>query len=154
MMNNQTLAKAGARGPVNFADRWQNVHPDARASIAGPEVPVVDAVARLARAHNYPTSQTGLGRTMGPAGDRIAGTLTAGEVGSMLGKSTGIPGASTAGRVAGYALPGLLNNLKARALQGDTARQALAYRRGPHTIDELANALRAVNTGAQVAGGR
>jgi hypothetical protein len=146
-MGNQTLNTAGARGPINFANQWDRIHPEARDVIAGPQAGSVNDVSTLARSFDYPTSQTGLGRTVGPIAHGAARAITGSEIGGALGHATGIPGAGTAGRVVGAYAQMPISSLRARMLQSPTALNALAGgprpAGSPTSISDLVAALNA-----------
>ena len=150
-LGGQTLNTQGARGPINFANRWEGIHPEARDVIGGRQAPDINDVASLARSFDYPTSQTGLGRTVGPMAHGAARTITGSEIGGALGHATGIPYASEIGRVAGAYLQSPIAALRGRILQGDTARNALAGGAAPPTmsISDLATALNAAGNAQQ-----
>ncbi|UQD96112.1 hypothetical protein [Bradyrhizobium japonicum] len=130
-LGNQTLGTGGARGPINFANRWEGMHPEARDVIGGRQVPDINDVATLARSFDYPTSQTGLGRTVAPLTADVAKAIIGSDVGAEIGRATGIPGAPTAGRLAGLGLPAIYRNLYARALQSPDVRDAMVTGRAP-----------------------
>jgi hypothetical protein len=137
-----------AAGPRGFARWWNSLMPQEQAALAGPQNSVFADVARLSRAYNYPTGQTGLTRSLGgqlaDLGDRAAGAA----VGSLL-STTGIPGAGQAGAAAGaMGISPVRNWMRARALEG---RRASAMARGPQpmTIDDLIGAMQAARIGAR-----
>jgi hypothetical protein len=154
-LGNQTLNAQGARGPINFASRWEGMHPEARDVIGGRQLPDINDVASLARSFDYPTNQTGLGRTMGPLAHGAARAITGSEIGGAIGRMLGIPGAEVTGRALGAYAQVPLSNLRARILQGGVARNALAGGAAPQvtTMADLVAALNAANSAGQQYGG-
>jgi len=138
----------GARGPANLANEIERMHPDARATIAGPQLPGVMDVATLARALDYPTSQTGLGRTVGGVGESVGRMMAGSETLGQLGTATGIPGAGWAGRIAGLAAMPAIRALRANYLQGDHAINALGRGAAP-PVTNMAELVSALNAAAQ-----
>jgi hypothetical protein len=153
MIGNQTLGKGDARGPINFADRVSapKMDPAALDVIAGPQAPDVRDIASVARATNYPTSQTGLTRAMGGVGDSLVNKLIGSEVFGKVGEVLGV--GNTAGRIVGLGAGPAFHYLQARLQQGPTARDALAGRpQAPGTVfdvNRLRAALIAANAGRQ-----
>jgi hypothetical protein len=143
---NQTIGTNGARGPINFANWWDRMHPEARDVLGGTQAPNITDVATLARSFDYPTSQTGLGRTVGPLTGDLARAVVGSDIGAEIGRASGIPGAPTVGRVAGLGLPALYRNMYARTLQTPDVRQAMVAGRGPLNLQnpEVQNRLGAV----------
>jgi hypothetical protein len=102
------------------------MHPTALDAIAGAQRPDVMDVATLARSLDYPPSQTGLTRSLGGQGEGLGRMLMGSEALGHLGAATGIPGGSTLGRVAGLGLMPALRYLRAQALEGPSAINALS----------------------------
>lgn len=154
-LGNTTISNPnqGARGPAQLATAIERMHPEALDVIAGPQRQPVTDVATLARSFDYPTSQTGLGRTVGPISGAAARTITGSEIGGALGHATGIPGAGTVGRVVGAYAQAPLSNLRARIMQSPTALNALAG--GPRpagsatSISDLVAAINAAQAAQQ-----
>jgi len=148
-LGNETInsPNQGAPGPRQLATRIESMPDETRAVVGGPQEPAMMDIATLARALNFPTSQSGLGRTMGPLTGGIPGTLTAGEIGSAVGGATTIPGGGTAGRVLGYLSGPARRMVGGRMMQGDTALNALAGRpyEGNYGISDLVAAINAAS---------
>jgi len=138
----------GARGPANLANEIGRMHPEARATIAGPQLPGVMDVATLARALDYPTSQTGLGRTVGGVGESVGRMMAGSETLGQLGAATGIPGAGGVGRIAGLGAMPAIRALRANYLQGDHAINALSGGAAPQ-VTSMAELVNALNAAAQ-----
>jgi hypothetical protein len=164
MIQQSTLGRNGARGPINFAESVSapRMDPAALDVIAGPQVGDVRDVATAARAINYPTSQTGLTRSTGPTANRAAGVITGSEVGSGIGSAIGNllgiegNGAATAGRIAGALGNIPIAAIRARLLEGPTAINALGGGAAPPVMSmgDLVAALNAANAGRQQGGPR
>lgn len=151
-LGNNTIGTAGARGPANLATSIERMHPEALDVIGGRQAPDIRDVAGLARSFDYPTSQTGLGRTVGPIAGGAARTITGSEIGSALGHASGIPYASEVGRIAGAYLQSPISNMRARIQQSGAARNALAGGARPQiapTISDLVTALNAAQASQQ-----
>jgi hypothetical protein len=147
-LGNTTIGTQGARGPANLATSIERMHPEALDVIAGNQRPAVTDVSTLARSFDYPTSQTGLGRTVGPIAHGAARTITGSEIGGALGHATGIPFAGEVGRVAGAYLQSPISLLRARMQQSEAARNALAdgpRPQSPYGISDLVAAINAAN---------
>jgi hypothetical protein len=153
MIGNKTLGKGDARGPINFADQVSapRMDPGALDVIAGPHAPDVRDIAGVARAINYPTSQTGLTRAVGSQGDSLVNKLIGSEAFGKVGQMLGV--GETAGRIVGLGAVPAFHNLRARILQSQTARDALASRPPApgqtYSMDQLRAALIAANAGRQ-----
>jgi hypothetical protein len=151
LMGNDTInnPNQGSRGPAQFATRIEKMDPQALDVIGGAQRPDVMDIATLARSFDYPTSQTGLGRTMGPIGQGIPGSLTAGEIGGSIAHSIGLP--ASIGRGLGYLTGPARNFLEARQLQSPAARNALAGGPAPASpsISDLVAAINAAQATQQ-----
>ena len=140
-------AMADAAGPRGFARWWASMTPQEQAAIGGAQTPALSDVSRLARAYNYPTSQTGLTRAFGGQLADLGSRAVGAAVGSLL-SNTGIPGAGQVGAAVGSAGMTPINWLRARALEGSRAR-AMAAGPQPMTINDLIAAMQAANIGAR-----
>jgi hypothetical protein len=151
LIGNQTLGQNGARGPINFADRIDRMHPEALDVIAGPQRQPVTDISTLARSFDYPTSQTGLGRTVGPIASGAARVVSGSTIGHALGQATGIPGAATAGAAAGAYAQIPIARTKAWLLQHDLTRNALGGGAPPQglTTSDLVAAINAAQAAQQ-----
>jgi hypothetical protein len=157
MIGNKTIGGPGqppdARGPVHLADRLSapKMDPAALDIIAGPHAGDVRDIAGVSRAFNYPTSQTGLTRAVGATGDSLVNKLIGSEAFGKVGEMLGV--GNTTGRIVGLGAVPAFHYLKARMLQSQTARDALAGRAPPTTqsydINALRQALIAANAGRQ-----
>lgn len=132
-----------APGPRRFVQWWQGMTPQEQTAIAGSQQGALSDVARLSRAYNYPTNQTGLSRSLGGQLSDVTGRAVGAAFGSMS-DAVGIP--SGVGAAAGTFGMTPLNWLRARALQARVPAMAGGPR--PMTIDDLIAAMQAANIGA------
>lgn len=148
-----TLGTEGAAGPRQFSRWWENLTPEEQTKLAGPQQGAMSDVARLAGAHNYPTSQTGLTRSLGGQLGSQVWRLISSLGGAGAGHALGIPGGEVMGAVVGGAAPEAVANIRARMLQSDVARRGMTGQRTPigraMGMDELLAALQAANIGAR-----
>lgn len=157
LLGDRTIDEQGARGPAKLATALERMHPEARSTLAGDQLPAINDIATLARSIDYPTSQTGLGRTVGPIAEGAGRLVLGSEALGHLGAATGIPGAGIAGRMAAIGIGPAYRALQARMLQSETARNALAGGPRPpnqYTINDLAAAINAANAAQQQRRGR
>jgi hypothetical protein len=133
-----------APGPRRFVQWWESLTPQEQASLAGPQQGTFADVARLSRAYNYPTNQTGLSRSLGGQLSDLTGRAVGAAVGS-LSDAIGIP--SSIGAAAGTYGMTPINWLRARALQARVPAMAGGPR--PMTVDDLIAAMQAARIGAR-----
>jgi hypothetical protein len=148
-MGNDTINTGKAPGPRQLATRVERMDPQALDTIGGPQRPDITDIAGLARAIDIPPQGNGLGRVVGGISHGIPGTLTAGELGAEAGRYTGIPGATMAGRVAGYALGPAKRYIQARQMQSPTALNAMAGGPRPQSATTMADLVAAITAAQQ-----
>ena len=145
----QTNPQGGARGPANFANALQQMHPESRATMLGDQLPNVSDQAALATRLNVPTSQAGLTRAIGGQGNSVANKVLGSEAAAqLLGHYFGPLGA-VLGRVVGMLAPSDLRARRAGVMEGPTARNALSQGPSPSGINELAAAMTAAQSAQQ-----
>ena len=149
MMGNDTISSGKAPGPRNLATRVEKMDPDALDTIGGAQRPDITDIAGLARAIDIPPQSNGLGRVVGGISRGVPGVLTAGELGAEAGRVTGIPGATMAGRVAGYALGPAMRYIQARQMQSPTALNAMAGGRSPPSANTMSDLVAAITAAQQ-----
>lgn len=145
LISNNTINSpaGGARGPINFAEHWTGMAPEARQAIAGPELRNVGEQVRLAQALNIPPSQNGLTRALGGQGEGV-GRMVMGQemMGRAGGAVAGWPG-EVAGRLAGILGLPAVRSVLANILEGPTVRRALTGAPDRGGIEQLGAALSA-----------
>lgn len=148
-----TLGTEGARGPAQFNRWWEGLTPEEQVKLAGPQRGAMSDISQLAQAHNYPTSQTGLTRSVGGQLAANAWRLISSLGLAGAAHALGIPGGEVVGATIGAAVPEGYANVRARALQSDLARRGMSGQFSPWvnpmSRDELLAALTAANVGAR-----
>ncbi|WLB24968.1 hypothetical protein QIH85_24105 [Bradyrhizobium japonicum] len=147
VLNDETLAN-NAPGAVNFANRIENMHPDALDVVAGsPQAAQrLRDVAVAARASHRPTQQGGAGNMAMDVASSISDRLAGGGGGAMLAHALGLP--PWVGSALGYLGPRQYNAARASILMSPSARAGMLGQPTPFrrpTTNDLAAVLSAIN---------
>jgi len=143
LIGNDTINKPGARGPANFDNAWSRMHPDARSTILGDQLPNVADQVSLARALDIPTSQAGLTRAVGGQGDAVANKVMGSEILGQAGNEVAGSLGAILGRILGVIGPAGIRSVRAGVLEGPTARNAMTGGPDPRGLAQLQAALTA-----------
>jgi hypothetical protein len=122
----QTLEAKRATNLSGFQNWWDNLTPEAQRMYGGNQQAALQDFSNLAGRLNYPTQQTGLTKSMGGQMGEIGARLSIADLLSKALQASGIPGAGSVGRIAGYfgAYPAL-GYARARGLESEAARRGM-----------------------------
>jgi len=145
----ERLGLGGAQGARMFADVVQNADPRAIQTIAGALAPRLQELATLARGVNVPTSQTGLGRSVGGVANTVGGKFLGSEV---LGQVAGAvdPMLAPAGRAVGWGARPAADWVNQRIMQSAAAKRGMIGAPMPTqgvSIEDLVRVLNAIGQG-------